>query len=159
MGAPMPESLPWAELLGQLRETPDRLRELTTGVDRDVLCTRSEPATWSPCETIGHMCAAELPFRACLLRIVLEDNPSISDVEETTEGFEPDTPVDVLLDTLGALRADTIAFLESLPPSARGRPAQHATGGPTTLRGQVEALLLHDIECLEALAREVVRGR
>jgi hypothetical protein len=100
-----------------------------------------------------------LPCRARLLRIVLEDNPRVSAMERTTGGFDPDMPIGILLDTFASLRADTIAFLADLPPSARARPAQHATGSTTTLREQVEALLAHDLECLEALNRGISHGR
>jgi hypothetical protein len=93
-----------------------------------------------------------------LLRMVLEDNPRISALARTTGGFDPDTPIGILLDTFTALRADTMVFLENLPPAARARPALHATRGATTLREEVAALLANDLECLEALSRGITHG-
>ena len=57
-----------------------------------------------------------------------------------------------------ALRDGTLALLESLPPDARARPAEHAAFGPTTLRGQVEALLAHDAEHLAEIAAMLGQG-
>ena len=97
------------------------------------------------CEIMAHLCAIESPFRARLVRITLQDNPSIAPIADNlTGGYDLNTPVAILLDTFGDLRAGTVAYLEKLPATDRMRPALHAETGLTTLRGQVEALLHHD---------------
>lgn len=146
-----PSSMTWAELLAELRSTPVRLRSWIVGLSREKLCRRDEDAGWSPREMVGHLCATELPYRARLARIVLEDSPRVAEIGRLTGGFDPETPVEFLLDVFASLRSDTVAFLESLPVAARARSAEHVTLGLITLRGQVEAILEHDQGHLEKL--------
>ena len=107
---------------------------------------------WSVCEIIGHMCAIESPYRARLVRMTLEDNPRMTAIGCITGDYDPDTPVGILVETLGMLRRETVAFLENLPAIARGRPGIHAELGPVTLRNQVEALSAHDEEHVAHIA-------
>jgi len=94
---------------------------------------------------MAHLCAIESPFRARLVRITLQENPSVAAIADNmTGGYDLDTPAAILLDTFSDLRAGTVAYLETLPPAGRVRPAVHADSGPTTLRDQVDALLGHD---------------
>ena len=94
---------------------------------------------------MAHLCAIESPFRARLVRITLQENPSVAAIADNmTGGYDLDTPAAILLDTFSDLRAGTVAYLEKLPPAGRVRPAVHADSGPTTLRDQVDALLGHD---------------
>lgn len=145
-------SIPWSALLAGLHGTPERLRELLAGVSSAAACARPDAEIWSLCEIVSHMCAVEPPYRARLLRIALEDCPHVAAIDRITGGYDPQTPVGILLDTFAALRAGTLAFLEGLPVEARARPALHAELGPTTLRGQAEALLAHDEAHLAEIA-------
>jgi hypothetical protein len=137
-------SITWSALLSGLHGTPERLSELLAGMSSEETCPRPDVEAWSLCEIVSHMCAVEPPYRARLLRIALEDCPHVAAIDRITGGYDPQTPIGILLDTFAALRAGTLAFLESLPAEARARPALHAQLGPTTLRGQAEALLAHD---------------
>jgi DinB superfamily len=146
-----PSSMTWAELLGELRSTPVGLRTWIMGLSRERMCRRDEDVGWSPREMVGHLCATELPYRARLVRIVLEESPRVAEIGRLTGGYDPETPVEFLLDAFASLRSDTVAFLESLPVAARARTAEHVTLGLITLRGQVEAILEHDQGHLEKL--------
>lgn len=148
-----PPSRPWIALLDALRQTPNRLRDLVAGAGDT--CFVQGTTCWSICEIIGHMCAVESPYRARLVRITLEENPRVAAIGRITGDYDPATPASILVDTFAALRRDTLAFLESLSPMARARPALHAELGPTTLRSQVEALLAHDEEHLAQIAAKV----
>ena len=137
-------SLNWTSLLDGLRTTPGLLRALLAGALEGEICWHESDAR-SVCEIVAHLCAVEPPFRARLVRIALQENPSVAAIaDRLTGGYDPDCPVAILLDTFSEMRAGTVAFLENLPPVARVRPALHAETGPTTLRDQVEALLGHD---------------
>ena len=69
---------------------------------------------------MAHLCAVESPFRARLVRITLQDNPSVATMADSmTGGFDLDTPAAILLDTFSELRAGTVVFLENLPAAAR----------------------------------------
>jgi len=137
-------SLTWTALLDALRATPDRLRALLAEASAGNTRWHESDAR-AVCEVMAHLCAVEPPFRARLVRITLQNNPSVAAIaDHMTGGYDLDSPASILLDTFSDLRAGTLAILETLPPEARARPALHAETGPTTLRGQVEALLGHD---------------
>ena len=113
---------------------------------------------WSLCEVVAHLCAVEPPYRARLVRMALEDNPHLAAIDDAiTGGYDPQTPVAILVDTFTMLRAGTVAFLEHLPPESRARPALHAEVGPTTLRAQAETLLGHDEAHLAQIAARLGR--
>jgi hypothetical protein len=127
---------PWAELLAELGRTPDRLRALAP-----------DPAA---APLIESLCAFELPYRAGLVRIILEDNPELPP-EPGPENGRSTWPWPAIIEHFAALRRDTLAFLEHLPPEARARVASHPSLGRVTLRQQVEALLAHDAAALHSL--------
>jgi hypothetical protein len=137
-------SLNWATLLDGLRATPGRLRALLDAASAGEVRWHESDAR-AVCEVMAHLCAVESPFRARLVRMTLQENPSVAAIaDHMTGGYDLDCPASILLDTFSELRVGTVAFLENLPPAARARPALHAETGPTTLRDQVEALLGHD---------------
>jgi hypothetical protein len=104
------------------------------------------------------MCAVESPYRARLVRMSFETNPRVTAIGCITGDYDPETPVHILVETMAMLRRETVAFLESLEPLARGRPGIHAELGPVTLRSQVEALSAHDAEHLAQIA-DILKGR
>jgi hypothetical protein len=131
-------------LLDGLRATPVRLRGLLDEAAEHGLRLHESDAR-AVCEIMAHLCAIESPFRARLVRMTLQENPSVAAIADNmTGGYDLDTPAAILLDTFSELRAGTVTYLEKLPPAARMRPAIHAETGPTTLRDQMEALLGHD---------------
>lgn len=154
-----PKILTWTALLTELARTPADLRSLLAEVPPDVVCGHSAADQRSACDILAHMCAIESPYRARLARIVLEDNPRVAIIDFSTGGYDPETPISILLDTFARLRADTLAFIRALPLSARVRPAIHAELGPITLRGQVESLLVHDREHLAQIGGLIERQR
>jgi hypothetical protein len=152
MSEPGGESMRWSELVQRLRNSPEQLRMLLAGASyQDLHCSPGDGG-WSVCEVVAHLCAVESPYRARLVRIVLEDQPCVAAIHVETGGYDTATPLGIMVDTFSALRAGTSAFLENLPPAARGRMAQHAELGCVTLREQVEALLAHDREHLARIA-------
>jgi hypothetical protein len=145
-------SLNWASLLDGLRATPVRLRGLLNEAAEQGNHLHESDAR-AVCEIMAHLCAIESPFRARLVRMTLQENPSVAAIADNmTGGYDLDTPAAILLDTFSELRAGTVAYLEKLSPAARVRPAVHAESGPTTLRDQVEALLGHDEVEIKRLA-------
>jgi hypothetical protein len=152
-------SLNWVSLLDGLRATPARLRDLLTEAAAQGVRLH-ESDTRTVCEIMAHLCAIESPFRARLVRITLQENPSVAAIADNmTGGYDLDTPSAILLDTFSELRAGTVAYLEKLPPVGRVRPAVHADTGPTTLRDQVDALLGHDEVEVKRLAELLAANR
>ena len=148
-----PVSMTWSELLLALRSAPERLAKLTSEAPHDSTAARASGDGWSVCQIVGHMCAVESPYRARLVRISLEDHPHVAAISCITGDYAPETPIAILVETFAMLRRETVRFLESLAPLARGRTAVHAELGKITLRSQVEALSAHDEEHLAQIAR------
>ena len=151
-------STTWPDILATLRQTPHLLRDLTANVSPHVLRARPTPDQWSVSEIISHLCAVESPYRARLVRITLQDNPTVTAIGRITGDYDPDTPVNILIETFMSLRTSTLDFLDSLTPAARARTAVHAELGSITLRSQVEALLANDEEQL-ARIRAILDAR
>ena len=150
-----PASMTWSELLDALRSVPERLDALTSETAHDRMAARPNGDDWSVCQIVGHMCAVESPYRARLVRISLEDHPHVAAINCITGDYDPETPIAILVETFAMLRRETVRFLESLAPLARGRTAVHAELGHITLRSQVEALSAHDEEHLAQIARRL----
>lgn len=146
-------SMTWSDLLDALRSVPERLAALTSEASHDSTAARVNGDDWSVCQIVGHMCAVESPYRARLVRISLVDHPHVAAISCITGDYDPETPIAILVDTFAMLRRETVRFLESLAPLARGRTAVHAELGDITLRSQVEALSAHDEEHLAQIAR------
>lgn len=136
--------LRWANLLAGLRATPVKLRELTAGPATDEPCVPGVEKTHAVCEMVCTLCAVESSYRARLVRIVLEANPRLGEIEASSADYDPHTALRTLCEVFAALRVDTLAFLESQPPVARARAGTSGTSGSTTLRREAEALLAHD---------------
>ena len=152
-----PASMTWSELLDALRSAPERLSALTSGASHDSATARACQERWSVCQIVGHMCAVESPYRARLVRISLEEQPQVAAISRITGDYDPETPIAILVETFALLRRETIRFLETLTPLARGRTAVHSELGHITLRSQVEALSAHDEEHLAQIARLLQR--
>ena len=140
----MTSSLNWATLLDGLRATPARLRDLLNEAAAEGVRLHESDAR-AVCEIMAHLCAIESPFRARLVRITLQENPSVAAIADNmTGGYDLDTPAAILLDTFSeSARRDRRLPGEAAAGWAR-TSAVHADTGPTTLRDQVEALLGHD---------------
>ena len=65
------------QVLDQLRSTPLRLRELTTGVPPEILRTSPGPNEWSVNDVLAHLRACSDRWGEAATRIVEEDRPSI----------------------------------------------------------------------------------
>ena len=121
-------SLNWTTLLDGLRATPARLRDLLNEAAAQGVRLHESDAR-AVGEIMAHLCAIESPFRARLVRITLQENPSVAAIADNmTGGYDLDTPAAILLDTFSELRAGTVAYLEKLPPAgacASGCPRGH----------------------------------
>ncbi len=69
------------QVLDQLRSTPLRLRELTTGLPPDLLRTSPAPDEWSANDVLAHLRACSDKWGEAAIRIVEEDRPKIRGTE------------------------------------------------------------------------------
>ncbi|PJF36254.1 MAG: hypothetical protein CUN49_06425 [Candidatus Thermofonsia Clade 1 bacterium] len=136
-----------AALFGMVEATPQRAWHM-----------RPDPNEWTPLEVIHHLRQSEREVqRPRLQRIAAEDNPFLP---PPPEPFRPnsvqlsETPQQIAAD-FWRERAQTIAFLEGLPPQAWARPARHAIFGPTTLLEMAHFTARHDHLHLNQLCQTV----
>jgi len=146
-----------ATLLATLRATPDRVAEATRGLTPVQARQRPVPSEWSCVEILDHLLVGErdviLPR---LRRMRAEDHPVFPSSAATRTGFAAAPragDVHQRLDGFRALRAETIAFLESLGDGDWARLGTTPTRGLISIEGYARYLADHDLEHLEQLAR------
>lgn len=149
------------QVLDQLRSTPRRLRELTSGVPPEILRTSPGPDEWSANDVLAHLRACSDRWGEAATRIVEEDCPRI-------RGTEPRiwiTKTDYLdLEFAPSLRAFVrqrevlLAVLDRLPPEGWQRTGTLVGAGkPVTLTAHsyAERLARHERPHVKQIARIV----
>lgn len=136
-----------AALFGMVDATPSRVWHM-----------HPDPEEWSPLEVVHHLRESERTVqRPRLRRIAEEDNPFLP---APPQPFRPnsltltETAQEIAAD-FWRERAQTLAFLEQLPPEAWARPARHAIFGPTTLLEMAHFTARHDRLHLNQLCQTV----
>jgi FMN phosphatase YigB (HAD superfamily) len=98
---------------------------------------RLHPREWTPLEILTHLADYEVEIQLPTLQKVLEkDKPFLAPPPDPFQPYERDlSDIDPqsVQTRLTQARAATLAWLEALPASAWGRPANHSLYGPTTL--------------------------
>jgi hypothetical protein len=145
-------ALPMSELLAMLATTPDRVAELAAGLDARMLRERPEPDEWSMKEVLAHL--MELESRLFLPRFRLmatTDRPRFEAFDPVAWGRERDRRDGRFEDDLATYRrarAETLAYLATLPAGAGERPGLSGFFGPLTLAQYVTHEIDHDLEHL-----------
>lgn len=158
-------ALPLSELLGALAKTPDRVAELAAGLDARTLRERPEPDEWSMKEVLAHL--MELESRLFLPRFRLmatQERPRFDAFDPIAWARERDRREGRFEDDLATFRrarAETLAYLATLPPGTAERPGLSGHFGPLTLAQYVTHEADHDLEHLAQMrdARTVVTAR
>jgi hypothetical protein len=158
-------ALPMAELRDVLTVTPDRVAELAAGLDASTLRERPEPGEWSMKEVLVHL--MELDIRLFLPRFRLmaaQDRPRFEAFDPIAWARERDRREGRFEADLAAFRrarAETLAYLVTLPPGAADRPGVSGHFGPLTLGQYATHAADHDLEHLAQMraCRAVVTAR
>ena len=158
-------ALPLAELRDALAATPDRVAALAAGLDAKTLRERPEPGEWSMKEVLAHL--MELESRLFLPRFRLmatQDRPRFEAFDPIAWARERDRRDGRFEDDLAAFRrarADTLAYLVTLPRGVAERPGLSGHFGPLTLAQYVTHAADHDLERLAQMraCRAVVIAR
>jgi hypothetical protein len=153
------------DLCAALAATPDRVAELAAGLDARTLRERPEPGEWSLKEVLAHL--MELEGRLFLPRLQLmatEDRPRFEGFDPIAWARERDRREGRFEDDLTAFRrarAETLAYLATLPPGAGERPGLSGHFGPLTLAQYATHAADHDLEHLAQMrtCRAVVTTR
>ena len=108
---------------------------------------RYAPGKWSVKEIIGHVCDAERIFSYRLLRIARGDETPLAGFEQdgyvAAGGFAERTLADVAAE-FAAVRAATMALVQSLPPEAWKRSGT-ASDNPVTARALAYIIAGHEL--------------
>jgi uncharacterized damage-inducible protein DinB len=158
-------ALPLAELRDALAATPDRVAALAAGLDAKTLRERPEPGEWSMKEVLAHL--MELESRLFLPRFRLmatQDRPRFEAFDPIAWAHERDRREGRFEDDLAAFRrarAETLAYLVTLPAGAAERPGLSGHFGPLTLAQYVTHAADHDLEHLAQMraCRAVITSR
>lgn len=146
-----------AGLLATLRATPGRVAEAVRGLTTVQAQQRPVPGEWSCVEILDHLLVGERDVILPRLRgMRAEAHPVFPSSATTRTGFAAAPhagDVHERLDAFRALRADTIAFLESLGEGDWARLGTTPTRGTLSIEGYARYLADHDLEHLEQLTR------
>lgn len=106
-----------------------------------------KPGEWSPHRVLFHLRAAEAEAYAPRLRWILEhDQPELPDFDEgawMAEHYDPQEPVQAILQTWQQIRRESARRLDGIPAKAWSRTGRHIYWGERTLQWWVERSLAH----------------
>src|SRR5262249_20880420 len=145
-------ALSMPELRDVLAVTPDRIVEIAAGLDARTLRERPRPGEWSMKEVLAHL--MELETRLFLPRFRLmatQEQPRFEGFDPIAWARERDRRKGRFEDDLASFRrarADTLAYLVTLPPGATERPGISGHFGPMTLGQYATHTADHDLEHL-----------
>jgi uncharacterized damage-inducible protein DinB len=145
-------ALSMSELYDALIVTPDLIAELATGLDARALRERPAPGEWSMKEVLAHL--MELESRLFLPRFRLmatQEHPRFEGFDPIAWDRERDRREGRFEDDLATFRrarAETLAYLVTLPAGSTNRPGLSGHFGPVTLGQYVTHAADHDLEHL-----------
>jgi hypothetical protein len=134
------------ERMRRYAEGPARLKAAWAKVPEKARQWRPAPGKWSAHEIVCH-CADSEANGALRIRYVLaEKEPVIVgyDQDEWARAFDYHAhPVELALQTVEAVRANTAALLARLPESAWSRAGRHSESGPYTAENWLDIYAEH----------------
>ena len=149
-------ALPSADLVAALAVAAGRLRAVAAGLDEGRRRYRPAPEAWCLNEVMAHLLHVETElFLPRLQRIASEDRPTFPAFSPDAWARERDHGLDAFDASLAGFeqaRAETLAFLRALPPSAGDRLGVSGFFGPLSLRQYATHIADHDIEHLAQMA-------
>ena len=111
---------------------PARLKAALDRVPEEARKWRPAPGKWSVHEVVCHCADSELNAAARIRYLVAEKDPVLVgyDQEEWARRFDyHQLPLDTALQTVEAVRANTVALLRRLPADAWSRVGRHTESG------------------------------
>jgi hypothetical protein len=143
-----------AALIAQYAAGPRRLREAYARVPPEARQWRPAPGEWSAHEVVVHCADSETQSASRIRTLVSEKDPVIHGYDEAAWARDLDYhahPVDLALEAVSAVRANTAALLRQLPEPAWAKVGRHTESG----RYSAENWLMIYADHLENHARQV----
>jgi uncharacterized damage-inducible protein DinB len=125
-----------ARLIGEIRDTPTRLREAIAGLSDEQLDSPYRPGGWTVRQVVHHLPDSHMNGYTRFRLALTEDQPTIKPYDEARWAELADArsgPVDVSLGLLVALHARWVALLESLHAEQWTRAYRHPDMGVVSL--------------------------
>ncbi|HEX2093708.1 MAG TPA: putative metal-dependent hydrolase [Longimicrobiaceae bacterium] len=142
---PVPaEDLP--RLIGEIADTPARLRAAVEGLSPEQLGTPYRPGGWTVRQVVHHVPDSHLNAYVRLKLALTEDEPTIKPYEEARWAELADsrsTPVEVSLALLEALHHRWVLLLRSMRPEDFARAFRHPELGRVRLDAMVGLYAWH----------------
>ena len=141
-----PEEL--VRFLTTLGETPDRILQLTQGLDHQALTWKPSSKDFSILENVCHLRDIEAEgYNVRIERLLTEDRPRLPDVDGTRLAQERDYNAQDLkaaLQGFRAARVRSLQLLKGVRPAALERDSELETVGRITLEGILLKMVEHD---------------
>ncbi len=149
------------QCLDQLRLTPQRLRELTSGVPPKLLRTAPGPDEWSANDVLAHLRACADRWGEAATRILDEDHPQIRGTEPRiwiTKTNYLDLEFAPSLRAFVRQRKVLLGLLDTAPPGDWQRTGTLVGAGPhvdLTAHTYVERLARHERPHIKQIAKAI----
>ena len=134
------------QLIGQIAETPTRLREAVRGLSEEQLDTPYRPEGWSVRQVVHHVPDSHLNSYVRFKLALTEDEPTIKPYDEAQWATLEDsraTPIEVSLTLLEALHERWVTLLKSLSAADFARVFKHPERGKISLDQNVALYAWH----------------
>jgi len=145
-----------------LERTPQVLRQLLSGLDKDWLLNNEGPDTFSPYDVVGHMLHGERTDWATRASLILEHGTSVPftpwdrfAMYEESKGKS----IDRILDEFQEARKENLAWLRSLDLSDTDleKTGMHPRLGEVTLRNLLSTWVVHDLTHIAQITRVMAK--
>lgn len=126
--------------INKLRELPDKLEALVSGLSAADLTTPYQPGEWTVAQNVHHLADAQTNFYIRVKIMVLEDGPTVKAWEQNTWAETPDSTHADIAPSLAMIRGTHERFawlLESLSDDDWARTALHPQNGEIVVQGVV----------------------
>ncbi len=123
------------KLIHQYATGPARLRAAFTTVPAEARQWRPKPGEWSAHEVVVHCSDSETQAASRIRVLISEKDPLIQGYDEAQWARDFDYhahPLDVALNTVDAVRANTTVLLRRMPEAAWSKVGRHTESGRYT---------------------------
>lgn len=159
MPALTPPALSPTEMAALLRASLAAMRAESAALSDKAASWHPAPGEWCVKEVLGHLIEAERRgFAGRVREFLAKEEPACVPWDPDVVARERNDcarPLGALVDELGALRADSVKLVESLPAAALSRGGEHPKVGHLTIGGVVHEWVHHDRNHLKQIMANV----